>query len=72
MELRVVALALLVAGVLGLVYGNFAYTREAHEATTGTPEPSMNGQEAVSIPIWAGISAVVAGGALLLVASRKG
>jgi len=71
-SLRVTALALLVAGVLGLVYGNFSYTKETHEAKIGSLELSVKDRETVNVPIWAGIAAVIAGGGLLLVASRKG
>ncbi len=70
--LRVVALALLVAGVLGLVYGNFSYTKETHEAKIGSLELSVKDRETVNVPIWAGIAAIVAGGGLLLTAGRKG
>ena len=64
--MRITALALLVAGVLGLVYGNFSYTKETHEAKIGSLELSVKDRETVNIPIWAGIAAVVAGGGLLL------
>ena len=70
--LRIVALALLVAGVLGLVYGNFSYTKETHEAKIGSLELSVKDRETVNVPIWAGIAAIVAGGGLLLTAGRKG
>lgn len=71
-NLRIPALALLVAGVLALVYGNFSYTKETHEAKIGSLELSVKDRETVNIPIWAGIAAIVAGGGLLLVAGRKG
>jgi uncharacterized membrane protein YpjA len=29
---KIMAIVLLVAGVLGLVYGSFSYTQETHEA----------------------------------------
>lgn len=71
-SLRIVALALLVAGVLALVYGSFTYTRETHETKIGPLELSVKDRETVNIPVWAGIAAIVAGGGLLLTASRKG
>lgn len=70
--MRIAALALLVAGVLALVYGNFSYTKETHEARIGSLELSVKDRETVNIPIWAGIAAIVAGGGLLLMAGRKG
>ena len=30
--IRIAAIALIVAGVLGLVYGGFSFTRETHQA----------------------------------------
>jgi hypothetical protein len=70
--MRIAALALLVAGVLALVYGNFSYTKETHEAKIGPLELSVKDRETVNIPVWAGIAAIVAGGGMLLMAGRKG
>ncbi len=70
--LRIAAIALLVAGVLGLVYGNFSYTKETHEAKIGSLELSVKDKETVNIPVWVGVAAIVAGGGLLLLGSRKG
>jgi hypothetical protein len=69
---RVVALALVAAGVLGLVYGSFTYTKETHETKIGPLELSVKDRETVNIPVWAGVAAIVAGGGLLLFGSRKG
>jgi hypothetical protein len=69
--LKIVALALIAAGVLGLVYGGFAYTKKTHEAKIGPIEMTMNEKETVNVPVWVGAGAIVAGAALLLVGSRK-
>lgn len=69
--MRIGALALLVAGVLALVYGNFTYTKETHEAKIGSLELSVKDRETVNIPMWAGIAAIVAGGGLLLTSGRR-
>jgi hypothetical protein len=63
---------LIVAGVLGLVYGSFSYTKETHETKIGPLELSVKEKETVNIPVWAGIGAIVVGGALLLLGSKKG
>ena len=68
---KIVALALIAAGVLGLVYGGFTYTKDTHEANVGPINVSISNKETVNIPIWAGVVAVVIGGGLLLVASKK-
>lgn len=69
--LRIAALALILAGVLALVYGGFSYTKETHEAKLGPIELSVKEKQTVNIPIWAGIGAIVAGGVLLVVGGNK-
>jgi hypothetical protein len=68
---KIFALALIAAGVLGLVYGGFTYTKDTHEANVGPLNISIKDKETVNIPIWAGVVAVVIGGGLLFVASKK-
>jgi hypothetical protein len=68
---RLAGIALLVVGVLGLMYGSFSYTKETHEANIGSLELSVKDKETVNIPVWAGVAAIVIGGGLLLVGSRK-
>jgi hypothetical protein len=69
--LKIVALALIAAGVLGLMYGGFTYTKKTHEAKIGPVEMAMKEKETVNVPVWAGVGAIVAGAALLLVGGRK-
>ena len=61
-----VAIVLLVAGVLGLVYGGFTYTKARHQVDLGVVQLSVDEKERVNVPLWAGIGLVVVGGALLL------
>jgi len=70
-SVKIVAIVLIVAGVLGLVYGSFSYTKETHEAKLGPIEVSVKDKETVNIPVWAGVSAIVVGGALLLFGGKK-
>jgi hypothetical protein len=65
-----IALALIVAGVLALVYRGFSYTKERHEAKVGPLSLRVDEKEHVSIPVWAGAIAV-AGGVVLLLSDRK-
>lgn len=65
--IKMLAIALIVAGCLGLVYGSFTYTKETHEAKLGPIELSVKDKETVNIPVWAGVGAVVAGVILLFV-----
>lgn len=67
---KVVAVVLIVAGVLGLVYGGFTYTKERHDVKLGPVEFSLKDKERVNVPVWAGVAAVAAGTALLLLRRR--
>jgi len=67
---KMLALALIVAGALALVYGGFSYTKETHQAKLGSLELSIKDTETVNIPVWLGVGAMVAGG-LLLVSGKK-
>ena len=69
--IKMAALVLIVAGVLGLVYGSFSYTKETHEAKVGPIELTVKDKETVNIPVWAGVGAIAIGGALLLLGGRK-
>lgn len=69
--MRILGIALLIAGALGLAYGSFSFTKETHEAKIGSLELSVKDEETVNIPAWAGVVALAAGGGLLLMGSRK-
>jgi hypothetical protein len=64
-SMKIAAIVLIVAGVLGLVYGSFSYTRETHEANVGPIELSVKEKQTVNIPVWAGVGAIGIGAALL-------
>jgi hypothetical protein len=70
-SLKIAALVLIVAGILGLAYGGFTYTKETHQTKIGPFEMSVNEKETINIPVWAGIGAIVLGGGLLFVGGRK-
>ena len=69
---KLVAILLLVAGTLGLVYGGFSYTKDTTVVKLGPLEVSGKEKETVNFPLWASIGAIVAGGVLLVVGSKKG
>lgn len=69
--IKIAAIALIVAGILGLAYGKFSYTKETHEAKIGPLELSMKDKETVNIPVWAGVGAIVIGGILILVPAKS-
>ena len=68
---KIVGIVLIAAGILGLVYGGFSYTRETHEAKIGSLELSVKDKETVNVPVWAGVGTIVVGGILLLVPMKK-
>lgn len=67
---KILAIALIIAGSLGLAYGGFSYTENVHKADLGSLQLSLNEKQYVSVPVWAGVGAIVFGG-LLLVMRRK-
>jgi hypothetical protein len=64
---KIAGIVLLVAGLLGLAYGGFSYTKETHDSKIGPLELSWKDKEHVNIPVWAGVAAVIAGGVMLVV-----
>lgn len=69
--MKVLAIVLLVAGVLALIYGGFSYTRDTHEARVGPVSVSVTEKKQVNVPVWAGVALVVVGGGLLLSARKR-
>ena len=68
---KIAAIVLIVAGVLGLVYGGFSYTKNTHETKLGPIELSVKDRQRINVPVWAGVVGIVAGGALLLFSRKK-
>jgi TRAP-type C4-dicarboxylate transport system permease small subunit len=69
--LKIAAVVLIAAGVLGLIYGGLTYTKSTHDAKIGPLEFSIKDKETVNIPVWAGVAAIVVGGGLLVVRSKR-
>lgn len=65
-NIRIIAIILIIVGVLGLVYGQFTYTKETHEAKLGPLEFQVKEKETVNVPTWAGVGAIAIGVVLLL------
>jgi TRAP-type C4-dicarboxylate transport system permease small subunit len=70
-SIKTMAIVLIVAGVLGLLYGGFSYTTQTHQAKLGPLQFSVQEKETVNIPIWLGVGAVVMGGLLLVFGSKR-
>ena len=70
--LKMAGIALIAAGILGLMYGSFSYTKETHEAKIGPIELSVKDKQTVNVPVWAGVGAIVIGGAFLAFGGKRG
>lgn len=70
--LKLFAVALIIAGVLGLAYGGFSYTKNTTAVKLGPIELAVKEKETVNVPLWAGIGAIVAGGLLLAFGTKRG
>ena len=71
-SIKLVAAALIVAGVLALIYGGFSYTKDTTVVKLGPLELTAKEKQTVNVPLWAGVGAIVIGGLLLVMGSKKG
>ena len=67
----IVAIVLIVAGILGLVYGQFSYTKESQGAKLGPIELTIKEKQTVNVPVWAGAGSIVVGAGMLVFALKK-
>jgi TRAP-type C4-dicarboxylate transport system permease small subunit len=65
--LKIVGIALIIGGGLGLAYGGFSYTKETTQAQLGPLELTVQDRETVNIPMWAGVASILVGGLLLFI-----
>lgn len=70
--LRIVGIALIVLGILGLVYKGFEYTKSTSKTNIGPFQIRYSDKEYVDVPLWAGVLGIVAGTACLVIPGRKG
>ena len=68
--IRMLGIALLVAGVLGLAYGGFSYTKDTTAVKLGPIELTVKEKQSVNIPLWAGVASIVVGGVLLALGGK--
>jgi multidrug transporter EmrE-like cation transporter len=68
--LKLAAIVLILAGIAGLAYGGFTYTKETHSADVGPLHLEVKEKERVNIPLWAGIAAII-GGVVVLALDRR-
>ena len=70
--MKIPTIVLILAGILGLAYESFSYTKQTHNVKIGPIEMSVQDKQTVNVPVWAGVGVIVIGGALLLFGARKG
>ena len=68
---KIVAILLIVAGLLGLVYQQFSFTKETHQAKIGPLEFSVKEKETVNVPLWLSLGAVGVGVVILVTGGRR-
>jgi len=68
---KVIAIVLIAAGILGLVYGGFSYTKDTTVVKLGPLEVSAKERQTVNVPMWTGVGAIVVGGLLLVFAGKR-
>jgi len=68
---KVIAIILIIAGVLGLAYGGFSYTKDTTVVKLGPLELSAKEKQTVNVPVWAGVGAIVVGGLLLVLGGKR-
>ena len=59
------------AGTLALIDRGFTYTSDKHTAHFGPVDFTVNEKKRLDLPVWAGVVAIVAGAALLVMPQRK-
>lgn len=69
--LKLVAIVLVIAGILGLAYGGFSYTKDTTVVKLGPIEISAKEKQTVNVPMWAGMGAIAAGALLLVLGGKK-
>lgn len=67
--LKTLAIVLIVAGALALLYGGFTYTQNTHEAKLGPISLTVKEKETINIPLWAGLGVLLTG--VVLLVARK-
>ena len=68
---KLIAIVLIAAGGLGLVYGGFSYTKETTGVKLGPIELKVQQKETVNVPLIISAGAIVLGVFLLISAGRK-
>jgi hypothetical protein len=69
--MKVAAIALIVLGVVALLYGGISYTRNKKVIDIGPIEATAKTRETIPLPPLLGVAAIAGGVVLLVVSGRK-
>ena len=67
---RMIAIVMIVAGVLGLAYGGFSYTKETTGVKLGPLELKVQERQTVSVPLIVSAGVLVIGVVLLVIKQK--
>ena len=68
---KIIGILLIMAGVLGLIYGGFSYTKESHTAQLGPLQLKVEEKETVLVPVIASVGALALGLFLIVAGKNK-
>ena len=68
---RLIGVLLIVAGVVGLIYQQFSFTKETTQAKLGPLELTLKEKETVNVPLWASLGAIGVGVVMLVSGGRR-
>jgi drug/metabolite transporter (DMT)-like permease len=69
---KLLGIVLLAGGTLALVYRGFNYTTDKHTAHLGSVDFEFKEKKRLELPVWAGVLAIVAGAAFLVLPRKSG
>jgi hypothetical protein len=69
--MKILAIILILAGVLALAYGGLTYTTHKRAVDVGPLQIETSKRHRIILPPVLGISGIIIGGALLLIASTR-
>jgi hypothetical protein len=68
---KIIGILLIMAGVLGLIYGGFTYTKDTHTAKLGPLAITVQEKETVMVPVIASVGALALGVFLIVAGKNK-
>ena len=70
--MKTIGILLIVVGLIGVIWGGVTYVKDRDTAHLGPINITMETKDRVSIPPAVGIAALVIGGVLVILSTRKG